>query len=79
MTFADLPRWPSPAQAVARAAQVYAERPGQLSLDLSAELEPDPCWTCDGDGEVECECGMAGCDECDGMGFVACPECQESC
>jgi len=71
----DLTRWPTPATARARADAIWLSRPRQLTLDLSETIELDPCWTCDGDGQVECDCGGKGCGECDGMGFVDCADC----
>lgn len=69
-------RWPV-APVIARAAEVWARSKPPLQYEL--DLEPEPCWTCDGDGQTECElCAGKGCRNCDGMGHYECPRCGNS-
>lgn len=56
-----------------RADAVWALRKPPLQYELDLD---EPCETCDGDGECECErCGTAGCRACDGMGYRECKSC----
>ena len=71
--FQSAPQWPL-AGVRERADAVWALRKPPLQYEL--DLDPEPCETCDGDGECECgRCGTKGCRACDGMGYRECQTC----